>query len=84
MHINCCLECLQVTIWILYKLKVLVFKKSNLHYYAIIAIQVENGLKATILSFITMISGTIRRPEKICSLAFLSGFFDLFSFLFLP
>ena len=35
-----------------------------MHYYAIIIILVENGLKTAILSLIAIISGTIYRPAK--------------------
>ncbi len=35
-----------------------------MHYYAIIIILDENGLRSTILSFIAIISWTIYRPAK--------------------
>ena len=42
----------------------LIIERLNLHYYAIIIILVENGLKTAILSLIAIISGTIYRPAK--------------------
>ncbi len=59
-----------------------------MHYYAIIIILDENGLRSTILSFIAIISWTIYRPAKfvivtgliICNLRITSQYCQLFTY----
>ena len=46
------------------EISLLIFERWNLHYYGIIIILVENGLKTAILLLIAIISGTIYCPAK--------------------
>ena len=59
----------------------MVFERVYLHYYAIIIIFVEKGLKTAILSLMAGISGTINRPAKFVIVTGLLTLYSIFHYL---